>query len=111
MCFFFFSSRRRHTRLQGDWSSDVCSSDLLQRHAQPLLDQDARAVDVLEPGDQVAAGGERGGPVREAEGLAERRLGRSEERRVGKEWRSRGVEWQWRKRKREIERTRSMEEK
>src|SRR5205807_3516228 len=30
---FFFSSRRRHTRLQGDWSSDVCSSDLL--HANP----------------------------------------------------------------------------
>src|SRR6266566_5592579 len=28
ICFFFFSSRRRHTRLQGDWSSDVCSSDL-----------------------------------------------------------------------------------
>src|SRR3989454_66298 len=28
-CFFFFSSRRRHTRLQGDWSSDVCSSDLI----------------------------------------------------------------------------------
>src|SRR5688500_18663353 len=27
-CLFFFSSRRRHTRLQGDWSSDVCSSDL-----------------------------------------------------------------------------------
>src|SRR5256885_16298400 len=26
--FFFFSSRRGHTRLQGDWSSDVCSSDL-----------------------------------------------------------------------------------
>src|SRR5205807_6554591 len=25
---FFFSSSRRHTRLQGDWSSDVCSSDL-----------------------------------------------------------------------------------
>src|SRR3989454_11736249 len=30
-CFFFFSSRRRHTRLQGDWSSDVCSSDLWAR--------------------------------------------------------------------------------
>src|SRR5256885_12993037 len=29
--FFFFSSRRRHTRLQGDWSSDVCSSDLVTR--------------------------------------------------------------------------------
>src|SRR5256885_17012017 len=26
--YFLFSSRRRHTRLQGDWSSDVCSSDL-----------------------------------------------------------------------------------
>src|SRR2546426_11185995 len=29
---FFFSSRRRHTRLQGDWSSDVCSSDLGAHH-------------------------------------------------------------------------------
>src|ERR1022692_5034511 len=29
--FVFFSSRRRHTRLQGDWSSDVCSSDLIGR--------------------------------------------------------------------------------
>src|SRR5688500_20111874 len=28
LSFFFFSSRRRHTSLQGDWSSDVCSSDL-----------------------------------------------------------------------------------
>src|SRR3989454_12646181 len=35
MFFFFFSSRRRHTRLQGDWSSDVCSSDLLA--AMPLF--------------------------------------------------------------------------
>src|ERR1022692_5025649 len=33
-CFFFFSSRRRHTRLQGDWSSDVCSSDL-GKHLMP----------------------------------------------------------------------------
>src|SRR5690348_17939562 len=31
MCyFFFFSSRRRHTRWTGDWSSDVCSSDLFR---------------------------------------------------------------------------------
>src|SRR2546430_12673672 len=29
--FFFFSSRRRHTRFDCDWSSDVCSSDLLHR--------------------------------------------------------------------------------
>src|SRR2546430_7370776 len=28
ICFFFFSSRRRHTRFDCDWSSDVCSSDL-----------------------------------------------------------------------------------
>src|SRR2546426_4109008 len=35
---FFFSSRRRHTRLQGDWSSDVCSSDLtLTVNPQPVL--------------------------------------------------------------------------
>src|SRR5690606_40699706 len=29
--FFFFSSRRRHTRFSRDWSSDVCSSDLIER--------------------------------------------------------------------------------
>src|SRR2546426_12743297 len=34
--FFFFSSRRRHTRLQGDWSSDVCSSDLLKGSAEAM---------------------------------------------------------------------------
>src|SRR2546422_271252 len=31
--FFFFSSRRRHTRCSRDWSSDVCSSDLAQQIA------------------------------------------------------------------------------
>src|SRR5947207_10955348 len=35
-CFFFFSSRRRHTRSLCDWSSDVCSSDL-QRGRAPIL--------------------------------------------------------------------------
>src|ERR1022692_3684187 len=35
--FFFFSSRRRHTRLQGDWSSDVCSSDLFQEERNHLV--------------------------------------------------------------------------
>src|SRR5688500_19605481 len=40
---FFFSSRRRHTRLQGDWSSDVCSSDL--RALQLHLAVDQRVVD------------------------------------------------------------------
>src|SRR5271168_4968698 len=47
---FFFSSRRRHTRSYGDWSSDVCSSDLLQ-HA-PIADADTApgsfVADVLE---------------------------------------------------------------
>src|SRR5690348_18197580 len=32
--FFFFSSRRRHTRWTGDWSSDVCSSDLDRARAR-----------------------------------------------------------------------------
>src|SRR5262245_62637773 len=32
LCFFFFSSRRRHTRCLSDWSSDVCSSDLPCAH-------------------------------------------------------------------------------
>src|SRR5256885_2898460 len=42
---FFFSSRRRHTRLQGDWSSDVCSSDLgARRHADRVLRRAARGV-------------------------------------------------------------------
>src|SRR5205807_7808329 len=37
ICCFFFSSRRRHTRLQGDWSSDVCSSDLQSAEETGLL--------------------------------------------------------------------------
>src|SRR3989454_5170870 len=32
--FFFFSSRRRHTRLQGDWSSDVCFFSSRRRHTR-----------------------------------------------------------------------------
>src|SRR3989454_6608319 len=48
-CFFFFSSRRRHTRLQGDWSSDVCSSDLLpgvRIHAEPSMGTTGIALSV-----------------------------------------------------------------
>src|SRR2546421_666622 len=33
--FFFFSSRRRHTRSDRDWSSDVCSSDLMNNGRKP----------------------------------------------------------------------------
>src|SRR6266436_9040267 len=38
--FFFFSSRRRHTRCSRDWSSDVCSSDL--RHVAVIMDGNGR---------------------------------------------------------------------
>src|SRR5204863_3506278 len=36
LLFFFFSSRRRHTRSLRDWSSDVCSSDLVEREIEDL---------------------------------------------------------------------------
>src|SRR5207248_5343221 len=47
---FFFSSRRRHTRSYGDWSSDVCSSDLValvERFRLERLDQVVHQVAVL----------------------------------------------------------------
>src|ERR1019366_9559010 len=45
--FFFFSSRRRHTRSVSDWSSDVCSSDLTE---QPTAVQDQYfSIDPLKP--------------------------------------------------------------
>src|SRR5256885_9491726 len=91
--FFFFSSRRRHTRLQGDWSSDVCSSDL----TPPGFPGTAHAQEHMmfrgSPGltaDQLAdigsvVGGNFNANTREA--LTQ--YLRSEERRVGKECRSR----------------------
>src|SRR5438105_15165547 len=62
---FFFSSRRRHTSSTRDWSSDVCSSDLWGTFAAPIVVEDA------------AFPGINSWPKR------------SEERRVGKECRSR----------------------
>src|SRR2546430_15944540 len=44
--YFFFSSRRRHTRFDCDWSSDVCSSDLSQApHVMMRLDRDRWAAE------------------------------------------------------------------
>src|SRR5579864_2420708 len=43
--FFFFSSRRRHTRLTCDWSSDVCSSDLLAAAERALAARGSPATD------------------------------------------------------------------
>src|SRR5690606_41097610 len=73
---FFFSSRRRHTRFSRDWSSDVCSSAL--RGMLDARDTDRLTVYLSEfhPSD-----------------LADL-LARSEERRVGKECRSRGSQYQ-----------------
>src|SRR2546426_9504894 len=58
MVLFFFSSRRRHTRLQGDWSSDVCSSDLVVcRFGLMLMPAAERALAemlrVLVPGGRI----------------------------------------------------------
>src|SRR5437899_7072738 len=92
--FFFFSSRRRHTRCLSDWSSDVCSSDLFGdiqdvdviAEASPVRRQIVRPIDfevLTSPGGDLQKQGNDMG------------LGfvtfppRSEERRVGKECRSR----------------------
>src|SRR2546430_7114601 len=40
---FFFSSRRRHTRFDCDWSSDVCSSDLSAAAPEKAMDENSRA--------------------------------------------------------------------
>src|SRR5690606_39737115 len=90
VCFFFFSSRRRHTRFSRDWSSDVCSSDL------PALRGGRVAVECKDYGGKLQAAQwlreaetERGNDDAVA-GLVVASVGRSEERRVGKECRSRG---------------------
>src|SRR5260221_2054038 len=94
VCLFFFSSRRRHTRSLCDWSSDVCSSDLSSAVIS-VLTTEITADDVARAArefglDQVAVQAPVGGipfdlPLREAR----ERFERSEERRVGKECRSR----------------------
>src|SRR5205085_7129375 len=92
--FFFFSSRRRHTRFDCDWSSDVCSSDLVGTSNPFLLPTTLvrmvwliqyEALDLRAPG-QVPVGPR---AQRSSGGLVVLRLAmRSEERRVGKECRS-----------------------
>src|SRR2546421_6669708 len=92
---FFFSSRRRHTRSDRDWSSDVCSSDLT---ADLIDDTNANLLNVVDPttGDRIVMTGivknslaqYFTGAKRFNDPGAEART-RSEERRVGKECRSR----------------------
>src|SRR5688572_33181722 len=79
---FFFSSRRRHTRFDCDWSSDVCSSDLtIPRGVSGTLSTGFRAPSsACNPRCRASYAA----PLRDA-GIA---TYRSEERRVGKECRS-----------------------
>src|SRR2546429_9048873 len=104
--FFFFSSRRRHTRCSRDWSSDVCSSDLqgirqmvtklalggskgkmLSSVANYLYRNRSRMHydQYLARGLPIASGSVEGA----CKNLIKDRMERSEERRVGKECRSR----------------------
>src|SRR5688500_20234929 len=84
---FFFSSRRRHTRLQGDWSSDVCSSDLNLKTLTVARSLGSQLPAAQQRFDAVLklARTERLGEIIVGARLKARR---SEERRVGKECRS-----------------------
>src|SRR4051794_41592426 len=85
---FFFSSRRRHTRWTGDWSSDVCSSDLItsdEMISNRLLIISSLVIDAL--GAYLLGSAIFGQSIRPYLGLV--LVFRSEERRVGKECRSR----------------------
>src|SRR5690348_18131724 len=87
--FFFFSSRRRHTRWTGDWSSDVCSSDLTDRSRRPYRYENQLPFQV----ENYILNVKREHPSWGARKIRERlmRRFRSEERRVGKECRTRGT--------------------
>src|SRR3712207_7097699 len=88
--FFFFSSRRRHTRYWRDWSSDVCSSDLAGTIADEHVGAQAEALrgaGELDAGPRGVALQEHGAARHATTSARVRR--RSEERRVGKECRSR----------------------
>src|SRR5699024_12006844 len=78
--FFFFSSRRRHTRSKRDWSSDVCSSDL---HALTLMHYKITNNQYIHC-------------YRHQSNKPPYRISRSEERRVGKECGSGSQEEQYR---------------
>src|SRR5690606_40733626 len=104
-CIFFFSSRRRHTRFSRDWSSDVCSSDL-DKYGDDFGYADLRLAYVM-----ATAWHETGcfkwlkeiwGPTAAQKRYECRKdLGntRSEERRVGKEWRSRWAPYHYKKKR------------
>src|SRR3712207_7161820 len=94
LVFFFFSSRRRHTRYWRDWSSDVCSSDLMLRPVgEVFLDKESIARFRTAWRDLFGAAAAED-PLYVSVSAGRRHPGmehwaRSEERRVGKECRSR----------------------
>src|SRR5438309_5810866 len=97
---FFFSSRRRHTRWNCDWSSDVCSSDLTDFRTDPITGDQGHAMRGQTASIVAAA---RCYPFlcgagRTAEQPLRNPGARSEERRVGKECRA----WRVRNHKRKI---------
>src|SRR5207253_7596125 len=90
---FFFSSRRRHTRWPRDWSSDVCSSDLKQTQINDAIAKlktrtgiDPRSFDRIVVGFRYTYPSP---SVTKVENVTIAQGRRSEERRVGKEGRSR----------------------
>src|SRR5690606_39747838 len=95
--FFFFSSRRRHTRFSRDWSSDVCSSDLIpppeamrQLPTQTTANGNgAAATAPSTAGDDQNRRRSRSFNFHSFKMNTYRKKRRSEERRVGKECRSR----------------------
>src|SRR5689334_24821039 len=96
---FFFSSRRRHTRWNCDWSSDVCSSDLARRlrQAHRHVGGEIAMLGIAGTLDDDRGGGrhlEQNAAGEIGEGGEQQLLERSEERRVGKECRSRWSPYQ-----------------
>src|SRR3989442_9058608 len=93
MMFFFFSSRRRHTRCGRDWSSDVCSSDLYPRESNLCgVGMRIRWGYAGSPSLVPSVATPENALTRTPDSLpwlADAEKMRSEERRVGKECRSR----------------------
>src|SRR5438874_9944973 len=92
MAYFFFSSRRRHTRSLRDWSSDVCSSDLALKLSEggshrPLRERPLSVVFGLSEARPSRTRAESFSAL--ARSPPKLSGTRSEERRVGKECRSR----------------------
>src|SRR5437868_14458469 len=90
MEYFFFSSRRRNTRSKRDWSSDVCSSDLIALAGFPIT------LCVIAAKTPKSDARKKFAFFRNFVGETVV-ISRSEERRVGKEGRGRVVKWHERK--------------